>query len=351
MITMFTKISKPTIRLSVGLSLLLSLTVSPAKASDSFIETSSCDRNEALTYKRAQKTNRLKLGLALGGGGARGAAEVGVLKVLDEAGVKFDYICGTSIGAVVGGFYALGASPALMQKEFENGNVMEHFMTVPLWFRLAISPVLKVVNIFKEKDYDGLYAGNRFRTYLMGKLTAHDQLIENLPIPFAAVALNVMDGKPYMIRKGNMGWAMQASSAVPTLRKPVELGDYLFCDGGLICNLPVKQCREMGADVVIAINIDEPFTPLPKGQLTGFGSMAKRMIAWDLQDLDGPQSKFADLTIHPDTTGISLISTKRKDAKRGVKAGEEAARDALPAIKQLLSECNIPLGLPPVRPK
>lgn len=337
---MFDKFSKTILALCASFALSLDA----AHAGDSFIETSSCDRWEASNYKRANKTDRLKLGLALGGGGARGAAEVGVLKVLDEAGIKFDYICGTSIGAVVGGFYALGASPAVMQKEFENGNVMEHFMTVPLWFRVAISPVIKFVNIFKEKDYDGLYAGNRFRTYLMGKLTAEEQLIEHLPIPFAAVALNVMDGKPYMIRKGNMGWAMQASCAVPTLRKPVELGDNLFCDGGLICNLPVKQCREMGADIVIAVNIDEPFIPLSKGQLTGFGTMAKRMIAWDLQDLDAPQAKYADITIHPDTSGISLISTKRKDAKRGVKSGEEAAKAALPEILKLLEECNIPIS-------
>ncbi|MCW5824583.1 MAG: patatin-like phospholipase family protein [Cyanobacteria bacterium TGS_CYA1] len=337
---MFDKLAKTIFALCA----VFAFSLDAVHASDSFIETSSCDRWEATNYKRASKPDRLKLGLALGGGGARGAAEVGVLKVLDEAGIKFDYICGTSIGAVVGGFYALGASPLVMQKEFENGNVMEHFMTVPLWFRVAISPVIKLVNVFKEKDYDGLYAGNRFRTYLMGKLTTEEQMIEHLPIPFAAVALNVMDGKPYMIRKGNMGWAMQASCAVPTLRKPVELGDSLFCDGGLICNLPVKQCREMGADVVIAVNIDEPFIPLKKGQLTGFGSMAKRMIAWDLHDLDGPQAKYADITIHPDTTGISLISTKRKDAKRGVKAGEEAARVALPDILKLLQECNIPVS-------
>lgn len=333
--------------------LLLCLHYAPqaVRADDTFVQTSSADRTEARMYKRTQKPGRLKLGLALGGGGARGAAEVGVLKVLDEAGIRFDYICGTSIGAVVGGFYSLGASPALMQKEFENGSVMDHFMVVPLWFRVAISPVIKVVNIFKTKDYDGLYSGNNFRKYLMGKLSPHDQEIENLPIPFAAVALNVMDGKPYMIRKGNMGYAMQATCAVPTLRKPVEIGEYLFCDGGLICNLPVKQCREMGADIVIAVNIDEPFHPLPKGQLTGFGSMAKRMIAWDLQDLDEAQANYADITIHPNTDGIGLISTKRKDAKRAVRAGEEEARKMLPAIKQLLSECNIPTGLAPVRPK
>lgn len=329
-----------------GLILLLvflSCSLPAVQADECFVQTSSADRTEARQYKRTDRPGRLKLGLALGGGGARGAAEVGVLKVLDEAGVKFDYICGTSIGAVVGGFYSLGATPAEMQKEFENGAVMDHFMVVPLWFRVAIAPVIKIVNIFKTKDYDGLYSGNNFRHYLMGRLSSHDQEIENLPVPFAAVALNVMDGKPYMIRKGNMGYAMQASCAVPTLRKPVEIGDYLFCDGGLTCNLPVKQCREMGADIVIAVNVDEPFHPLPKGQLTGFGSMAKRMIAWDLQDLDAAQAAYADITIHPNTEGIGLISTKRKDAKRGVKAGVDAAKEALPAIKKLLAECNIPL--------
>lgn len=286
-----------------------------------------------------------RLGLALGGGGARGAAEVGVLKVLEREGISFDYVTGTSIGSVIGGFYCLGADPRVMAQEFVSGDVMSKFMTVPLAFRLIVAPITILPRLFGFDSYDGLYRGSAFRKYLMGKLSADSKLIELLPKNFAAVAFNVLDGKPYMLRSGDLGYVMQASTAVPSLRKPVELGDKLFCDGGIACNLPVKQCRELGADVVIAINIDPAFLKMQKDDFRKFGSITRRTVSWSIYDPDRFQSELADLCIHPDVGQVSLISTSRSDARDCLKAGEDAAEKALPAVRKLLDDWGIKYGV------
>jgi NTE family protein len=316
-----------------------------AGAPEGFIQTSVADYTEAKAFKPAVVNGRPKIGLALGGGGARGAAEVGVLKVLAREGIKFDYIVGTSIGAVVGGLYCVGVTPEEMEKDFESGAIMRHFMAVPLPFRIAVAPILLIPRAFGANQYDGLYNGNSFRKYLIADVAVHDQQIENLKPTFASVSLNIVDGKPYMIRKGSLGYAMQASCAVPSLRKPIEIEGRLFCDGGVVCNLPVKQCRQLGADFVIAVNVDEPFdTHAALSKFRKAGSMTDRMLTWGLHDLDEPQVMMADVHIHPDTTGISLISTSKKDARRAVKSGEEAAIAALPSLKKKLAEIGIVFG-------
>lgn len=309
-----------------------------SSAADSLQLTSAADMTEAAQFKPGPYPQKPKIGLALGGGGARGAAHVGVLKVLEQEGIKYDLVVGTSIGSVVGGFYCLGMKPEKMEKPFLSGHVMRNFMTVPLTVRILAAPVLYVPRLLGARPYDGLYAGNKFRHYLLGGMSSKDQKIENLQTPFAAVAFNLRDGKPYMIRKGDLGFAMQASCAVPSLRKPVEIDGQVLADGGVICNLPVKQCRELGADFVIAVDIDQPFDKLPADDFRKPGSVAQRMITWELYDIDLPQSLMADVCIHPDTEGISLISTKRSDAQKAMLAGEKAAREALPLLREKLKK-------------
>lgn len=312
------------------------------------ILTSPADTFDIYKFKndRPKPSGRPKIGLALGGGGARGAAHVGVLKVLEKEGIKFDYIAGTSIGSVVGGLYAAGVPLSEMENAFETGKLMRNFMTVPLTFRIAVAPVMFVPRILGSKAYDGLYKGNKFRNYVSKTITAHHINIEELNVPFSAVSLNLLDGKPYMIQRGNLGYAMQASTAVPSLRKPVEIGDKLLVDGGVICNLPVKQVREMGADIVIAVNIDHPFGERDKNAFRRVGSVAQWMLDWDLFSLDRSQSEIADITIHPDTAGISLISRSKKDARKCVIAGEQAATALLPKIRETLSAYGVALNKP-----
>ncbi|MCC7530010.1 MAG: patatin-like phospholipase family protein [Candidatus Melainabacteria bacterium] len=283
-------------------------------------------------------TAKPKIGLALGGGGARGAAHVGVLKVLEREGIKFDYVTGTSIGAVIGGFYCLGIKPERMEKPVLKAQVMRKFYDVPLSIRLLTFPLSRMSRFFGVKSYDGLYRGRRFNKYLLAGMSPDQQSIENLPIPFAAVSFNLLDGKPYLIRKGNLATAMMASCAVPSLRRPIEIEGQLMVDGGVGCNLPVKQCRELGAEFVIAVNIDESFEHADPDVFRATGSIARRMLTWALSEMDRPQVYLADVVIHPDTTGISLISTKKSDARRAMLAGEQAAEAALPVIVEKLKQ-------------
>ncbi len=303
--------------------------------------------NPTVTAKTQPANSSRRVALALGGGGTRGAAHVGVLRVLQREGIPINAIAGTSMGAIVGGLYAAGVSVDTLQKKFDDRSLMTHFMTVPLSVRMVVAPIMVVPRALGHHAYDGLYKGGKFRKYLDAALPEFEQNIEDLKIPFAAVALDVVDGKPYRLTKGNLGYAMQASSAVPGLRKPVQIGEQLFVDGGVVENVPVDEARALGGDIVIAVDVDERFDPVPLDTFRAMGSMAKRMVALQLANVDAPQLKRADIVIHPMVDGIGLISTKADDAKRAMAAGEKAAEEAIPAIKAKLAEVGIAL-VPPI---
>lgn len=316
---------------------VISFQFAPASIAQATIKSSAADRLDVKEWKAKTIPARPKIGLALGGGGTRGAAHVPVLRALEAEGIKPDIITGTSIGAVVGGLYAAGVPLDKIERGFQDTKIMKHFMTVPLWVRLVVAPIMVTPRLFGSKPFDGLYKGNAFREYLVHHIDNVDPQIQDLKIPFAAVCLNLLDGRPYMVRQGSLGYAMQASAAVPALRKPVEIDNKLFVDGGVICNLPVKQCRELGADFVIAVNIDEPFAEAPLDSFRKIGSVTRRMVSFELFNQDESQGELADVLIHPNLEGISLISTKKKDAIRALAEGEKAAKEAMPLIRRRLN--------------
>jgi NTE family protein len=182
---------------------------------------------------------RPRIGLALGGGGARGAAHIGVLKVLIAEGIPIDLIAGTSIGAIVGGLYSSGVPMNVLEDDFANARLMKNFMTVPLTFRLLVAPIMVLPRLVGHHAYDGLYNGVKFRNFCNNLAPEGKRTIENLDRPFAAVSLSLIDGQEHMLTKGDLGKALQASSAVPGLRKPVEIDGNLFVDGGVLANVPV----------------------------------------------------------------------------------------------------------------
>lgn len=325
-------------------------TGSSACGGEIVVPSSKVGPSDFLASKSAKLPVNPKIGLVLGGGGARGAAQVGVMEVFEREGLKFDYIVGTSIGSIVGGLYDAGVPISKLHDEFESGRAMKHFMPVSLPMAIMLEPFMLGARLFGAKSYDGLYPGMIFRKYLEKMTPEGSGEIQNLKTPYAAVVLNLVDGKPYMITGGSLAKAMRASSSVPGLRKPVQYGDKLMVDGGVVCNVPVKQCRQMGADVVIAVNIDEPFTEVELKTFRKPGSVTKRMIKWDLWSIDGPQEELADVVIHPDTSGVSLITSSRKQARRAIEAGRQAAESALPLIREKLKARSIAADGPVATP-
>jgi NTE family protein len=282
-------------------------------------------------------TARPKVGLALGGGGTRGLAHIAVLREMEKQGIQIDYIAGTSMGAIVGGLYCAGMSTQQIEKLFRNKSLLRAYDTVPIPLRVAVIPIFAVPHLFGYHPYDGLYKGNKFATFITKSVAPERRDIECARIPFCAVASNLLDGKAHTIKTGNLGRALQASSAIPGLRRPVDWQGKLFVDGGIVDNIPVKQCREMGADYVIAVDVDEHLGHLQSKAFRKIGSVSYRCVNMHLSKLDEPAVREADMVIHPDVDGIGLLSRNMKDIDKCLNAGEEAAKHAIPIIQQQLN--------------
>ena len=182
------------------------------------------------------EAKRLKIGLALGGGGPRGLAHIGVLKVLEENGIPIDYVAGASMGALIGAIYAAGVE-------------MERLEEIALNMDLKQTALMLAPTIARS----GLIEGRRVREFI--KSFVGDANIEELKIPFAAVATDINTGEEMVIDRGSVAEAVRASISVPGVFTPVRLGERFLVDGGLVNPVPVSVVREMGAEVVIAVNV------------------------------------------------------------------------------------------------
>ncbi|HID64851.1 MAG TPA: patatin, partial [Anaerolineae bacterium] len=187
-----------------------------------------------LTWPWRKKPRRI--GLILSGGGARGAAHLGVLRVLEREGIRPDCVVGVSAGSVVGAGYCAGVSVAKMEEAALDLQ----------WSKLGrlVRPRL------------GLFDSHRLESYVAG-LVGNLQFAD-LSIPFAAVAADILTGQLVVLKEGSVAWAVRASCALPGIFTPVERGDQLLVDGGTINNLPVSAAREMGADYIIAVDLLPP---------------------------------------------------------------------------------------------
>lgn len=312
-----TKLRTATLSLVVSTSLICSIVLHPAISAETDVL-------------------RPRIGLALGGGGTRGAAHVGVLRVLKEEGIQIDAIAGTSMGSIVGGLYCGGMNIDDIERLFYNRKLLGAFNTVPIPVRIALIPIFFIPHLFGYHPYDGLYRGNKFAHFLASLVPDDKQEIENYQPVFWAIATNLLDGEPFAIKSGNIGRALQASSAIPQLRRPVEMQGGLFVDGGMVENLPVEHSLQMNCDYVIAVDVDERMSAVPPETFRAIGSVSKRVININLAHIDRPQQKLANIVIHPDVGEIGLLSQNTKDARRAVIAGEEATRQAIGQIKEQL---------------
>jgi len=299
----------------------------------------SAAQEEPVQHKLSAK-NDIKVGLVLSGGGARGAAHVGVLKILEQNEIKIDYIVGTNVGAVVGGLYSAGISISALEEMFTKKSLMRSYLTVPVKLRMMVVPLFSIPRLMGKRGYDGLYKGNQFRNYLNKYVPQSEQDIQDLKIPFGAVALNLVDGKTTTLRHGNLGTALQACSAIPILRKPVKINDGLFVDGGVVNNLPVAEVKAMGADLVIAVDLDDAGHTVAPAELTKIGTVSHRVVTLHLANVDREQVKQASVLIHPEVDHINLMSTSSKDAETAIQAGERAAVESIDKIKQLLKDAG-----------
>jgi NTE family protein len=253
----------------------------------------------------------VRLGLALGGGAARGFAHVGVIAVLEEAGLRPQIVVGTSAGSLVAALYASGKTSAQLQQTALN---MEE-VALTDW-------MLPIVG-------RGMFRGEALGRYV-NELVA-GRLIENMPIPLGIVATDLNSGEALLFQRGDTGTAVRASSAVPAVFLPVKISGREYVDGGLVSPVPVRFARRMGADVVVAVDISSPPENNPSDGtlqilLQTFAIMGKSINQYELKD--------ADVVVRPSLVGLKGADFSSR--QRAIDSGRAAMLAALPALRARL---------------
>jgi NTE family protein len=284
----------------------------------------------------ASMYGRPTIALALGGGGARGAAHLGVLRVFEREHIPVDYIVGNSMGAIVGGMYASGLSIDKIKECMDDGSMRHAYMPMSISSKLLASGAQKLASPFLPKHYAGLFSGEKFTKYLDSVLPEPNMNVQDTKIPFSAVGTNLLDGKAYRLSEGRLSTVLKASSAISPIIQPVAIGDKLYVDGGVRANLPVMAAHETGAGIVIAVLVDEPLVEYPAKHFVHLKGIASRLADIVLAVSDERQLQYADVVINPNVSGVAILSKHPEDIQKAYRAGELAAEKALPEIRAAL---------------
>jgi NTE family protein len=284
---------------------------------------------------------RPKIGLVLSGGGAKGLAHIGVLKVLEEAGVQIDFIGGTSMGAVIGGLYASGYKANQLDSIFKNLN----------YEAIVQDYISRGAKNFHEKNYDERYALNLpfkklrvgfplafskglYNYHVINLLTRHVRHVTDfnkLPIPFLCIATDIETGEQVVLNKGYLPQAIAASSALPSLYSPVEIDGKYLIDGGVVNNYPVKEILAMGADIIIGVDVQDGLRTRDNLQ-----DVTKMLVQINNLQMIKQMQKNLNLTniyIKPDMDAYSVISFDK--GEEIIAKGAEACDEVLEAIQSI----------------
>lgn len=295
---------------------------------------------------KKDSVKRPKIGLVLSGGGAKGFAHIGVLKVLEEAGIKIDYIGGTSMGSVIGGLYASGYNASQIDSIFKQTNFDE----------LINDYIPRSSKNFYGKKNDELYAvvlpfsnfrigipealsKGMYNYNLLSSLTRnvrHVRDFNKLPTPFLCIGTNIETGEEVLLNKGNLVQAMMASSAFPSLFTPVEIDGNLLVDGGVVNNYPIQEVRNLGADIIIGVDVQDDL--LKRKNLKNATRILVQIT--NLQSIEKMKNKRTDTDIYikPDIRDFGVISFDR--GEEIIRKGEEAAFAVYEKLKTLTDENN-----------
>ncbi|MBR4389395.1 MAG: patatin-like phospholipase family protein [Prevotella sp.] len=305
----------------------------------------------AFTTAEAQTTNRPKIGLALGGGGAKGAAEIGVLKVIEECGIPIDYIAGTSIGSIVGGLYAVGYRSADLDHLFRSQEWLSlltdrksDLKNVPLSEEDGVTyifgfPVSRKKRKEGERPMIGMLNGDQIVTVLDSMMHRSGYIqFDTLPIPFRCVAVDISGPEEVVLKEGELAKAMRASMAIPGAFKAVEWGDKSLVDGGMMNNLPVDVVRAMGADIVIAIDLSNEqheSRDFSLKDLVGIGGILDWAVSRPDWKKHNDNRADADVLITPNLEGYDVMSFSLESISDMIARGERAARQVKPQLMKL----------------
>jgi NTE family protein len=277
-------------------------------------------KNDLMGYARqlfglqaAPRTARPRVGLALGGGAARGFAHVGVIRALEQEKVPIDLIVGTSVGSLIGALYAHELNS--FELEWTAFTLEKEHL-----FDFGVLSAIKSMGVVK---------GERLEEFVRSKVPVES--IEDLKLPFAAVATDLNRGTPVVLDRGPVAKAVRASSSIPGVFPPLAWEDRVLVDGGLVENIPVSTAREKGADIVIAVDISRNVTNF---EISNVVDVVLQSVNIMFSENTADTKRGADVLITPSVEDVSMFDFTRK--KQCMQAGIEAAQKALPEIRRRL---------------
>ena len=285
---------------------------------------------------QAQDTiKKPKIGLVLSGGGAKGLAHIGVLKVIDSLGIKIDYIGGTSMGAIIGGMYASGYTGKQLDSVFKTLTIDDLVQdNIPrkskILFNKRNDDIYALVLPFKKLKLEtpnalskGLYNFN-----FLSKISYHVRNIRDfkkLPIPFFCMATDIETGQQVVLDKGVFPQALVASSSIPSIFYPIEIDGKLLIDGGVTNNYPVEKLRELGADFIIGVDVQEELKT--RKELQGITTIFGQISNFNTQSQMESKRKLTDIYIKPDIKGFNVLSFE--NGEKIIQNGENEAKKFL----------------------
>ena len=296
-----------------------------------------------------ESTPRKKVGLVLSGGGAKGMAHIGAIKIIEEAGIPIDYIVGTSMGSIIGGLYAIGYT----------SHQLDSLVRVQDWNFLLSDRIPRSDKNMAEREADekyvisvpfskisikevtgGLIKGqnidNMFSELTLGY---HDSIDFNrLPIPYACVAEDIVTGNEYNFHSGRLSTAMRASMAIPGVFTPVRMNNMVLVDGGTINNYPVDVARKMGADIIIGVDVQSNLKP--SDQLESTGDILGQLINLMGQEKYEKNLKETDVYIKVNVEGYTAASFTKSAVDTLIHRGEKAASLQRNALETLSKQLN-----------
>ena len=284
-----------------------------------------------------------QIGLALGGGGARGLAHIGVLRVLEQEKIHIDLLVGTSIGALVGGAYASGMGPNEMQERIDEFLNSEEFQSSAIKaFETVNAPgdaglTEKIQSYFKNRFFmvqamfkPGILSREDFQHTI--DFFIPDIQIEETRLLFRAIATDLVSGEQIIFSKGSLRQAVMASCAVPGAVEPIKEGQRILSDGGIICLIPSSEAREEGADIVIAVTVDRDLYSEEEFQtVAGVYHRVSEIMANKLKDIELMD---ADIVISPKVGNLHWASFSQ--ARNLIQEGEKATRERLSDIRNAI---------------
>jgi len=306
--------------------------------------------NSVFSQSHEKIKKRPRVGLVLSGGGARGFAHIGVIKVLEEEGIDVDVIGGTSMGSIIGGLYAMGYSIDSIEKIAITQD-WDHVLNDVidrrnLGFYEKSGKETHIISLaIKNKKVNippGLVYGQNVTNLLSYLSTPAYQAkdFKDLNKPFVCIATDLLSGKAIVMDTGNLAIAIRASMSVPSAFVPVTYGPYYLVDGGLINNLPAKEVKALGADVLIGVDIQTPL--YEQEEIKNLVQVLSQSIFLNAEDNFNSNLKELDLLIKPDIDPFTAMDFNRADSL--ILRGEKKAREMIPQIRAFMDA----VGLEPV---